>query len=552
MQDVKRKLTQVLANAETVLAIVTAAMYYAPSWFLKEFVEYLEAHPDRSDMRWGWVWSFALFASNALMYLAIGVLWSISSTHLQTRIKLQLYTLLFSKTLVKKDLAAAPTAEKQGSGESVRAAIAREDIPGAENEGQDREGAIEEIKTANKEPEEEDVSSKAQVMTLFQIDCERISEWTFHAFSMVDAPIEILVGGLFLYRLVGISAVYGLLASLITLPLNQFASKYVVQTQEHLMKARDKRTSLMNEILGAIRMLKFMAWERKYEARVSDVRNEELKWLKRNYMIEVLFTFVWSVTPIVAIIVTFMHYSLIAKKPLTPGIAFPAVSVLNELRFSLATIPETLLNAIQGFVSLRRVEKYMSTAEVSHQEFGTDRISMQSATLTWPRDIAPPSAEPASVPSTPNVVSFTLSDLNLEFPQGELSLICGRLGSGKTLLLLGLLGEADVLAGQITCPRSGPGAIDDFGKKIHPDEWVVPGRTAYCPQQAWLQNDTIRGNILFGCEYVEDRYRRVIEACNLVSDLAILEDGSDTEIGEKGVNLSGGQRSRVSLARAGT
>jgi hypothetical protein len=94
-------------------------MYYAPSWFLKEFVEYLEAHPDRSDMRWGWVWSFALFASNALMFLAIGVLWSISSTHLQTRIKLQLYTLLFSKTLVKKDLASAPAAEKKITEESL-------------------------------------------------------------------------------------------------------------------------------------------------------------------------------------------------------------------------------------------------------------------------------------------------------------------------------------------------------------------------------------------------------------------------------------------------
>jgi ABC-type multidrug transport system fused ATPase/permease subunit len=525
-------------------------MYYAPSWFLKEFVEYLEAHPDRSDMRWGWVWSFALFASNALMFLAIGVLWSISSTHLQTRIKLQLYTLLFSKTLVKKDLASAPAAEKKITEESLSLAVPGEDIPGAGNEGQDREGAIEERKAENKEPEEEDVSSKAQVMTLFQIDCERISEWTFHAFSMVDAPIEILVGGLFLYRLVGISAVYGLLASLITLPLNQFASKYVVHTQEQLMKARDKRTSLMNEVLGAIRMLKFMAWERKYEARVSDIRNEELKWLKRNYMIEVLFTFVWSVTPIVCIIVTFGHYSLIAKHPLTPGIAFPAVSVLNELRFSLATIPETVLNAIQGFVSLRRVEKYMSTAEVSHRELGSTQISMRSATITWPRDIAPDSAGPASLPSTPKV-SFTLTDLNLDFPQDGLSLICGRLGSGKTLLLLGLLGEADVLAGQVVCPRSGPGAIEDFGKKISREDWVVKGRTAYCPQQAWLQNDTIRGNILFGCEYVEERYRAVIEACSLVSDLAILEDGSETEIGEKGVNLSGGQRSRVSLARAG-
>lgn len=320
------------------------------------------------------------------------------------------------------------------------------------------------------------------------------------------------------------------------------------------MKSRDERTALMNEALGAIRMLKFMAWERKFEGRITEVRNKELKWLKRNYMIEVLFTFVWAVTPVLCIITTFLHYTLVAKQPLTPAIAFPTVSVLNELRFSLATIPETLLNVVQGFVSLRRIEKFMSQAEVTHQEYNTEEISIRSATITWPRDVAPVSTEPLSagpsVPSTPRV-SFSLSDVNLEFPKDKLSLVCGRLGSGKTLLLLGLLGEADVLTGQVICPRSGPGAIDDHGEKVVPREWIVPSRTAYCPQQAWLQNDTIRGNILFGAPEDEDRYQAVIEACSLTSDLAILEDGSETEIGEKGVNLSGGQRSRVSLARAG-
>ncbi|KAJ9123263.1 hypothetical protein QFC22_001460 [Naganishia vaughanmartiniae] len=547
------KVNRTLFFVQSTLAVVTAALYYAPSWFLKELVEYLEEHPDRSEIRWGWVWSFALFASNAIMYIAVGFMWSISSTHLQSRIKLQLITLLFSKTLVKKDLASGPTGSAKGDEESLRPASHGVDAPGVENQGQDREGEVEAKKAENKESEEDDVSSKAQVMTLFQIDCERVSEFSFHAFSLIDCPVEILVGGLFLYQLVGISALYGLLASLLTVPLNHFASKIVVTTQDNLMKSRDERTALMNEVLGAIRMLKFMAWERKFESRISKIRNKELKWLKRNYMIEVLFTFIWAVTPVFCIITTFLHYTLVAKQPLTPAIAFPTVSVLNELRFSLATIPETLLNVVQAFVSLRRIEKFMSQAEVTHQEYDTDQISIRSATITWPRDVAPVSTEPLSapnsMPSTPKV-SFSLSDVNLEFPKDGLSLVCGRLGSGKTLLLLGLLGEADVLAGQVICPRSGPGAIEDYGKKIAPQNWIVPSRTAYCPQQAWLQNDTIRGNILFGAPEDEDRYQAVIEACSLTSDLAILEDGSETEIGEKGVNLSGGQRSRVSLARA--
>lgn len=120
------------------------------------------------------------------MWIAIGVMWSISSTHLQSRIKLQLCTLLFSKTLVKKDMASAPAAASPSGAEDLRPATHGEDAPGVANVGQDREGAIEEKKAENKESEEEDVSSKAQVMTLFQVDCDRISEFTFHAFSLVE------------------------------------------------------------------------------------------------------------------------------------------------------------------------------------------------------------------------------------------------------------------------------------------------------------------------------------------------------------------------------
>ena len=75
------------------------------------------------------------------------------------------------------------------------------------------------------------------------------------------------------------------------------------------------------------------------------------------------------------------------------------------------------------------------------------------------------------------------------------------------------------------------------------------GRIAYAPQQAWMQNETLRENILFGNQYDRDKYNRIIEACSLDVDLKILPGGDQTEIGENGINLSGGQRQRVSLAR---
>lgn len=174
---------------------------------------------------------------------------------------------------------------------------------------------------------------------------------------------------------------------------------------------------------------------------------------------------------------------------------------------------------------------------------------------------------------------FILDNLSLEFPQGELSLVCGRLGSGKTLLLLGeslfphklrallnpwtaLLGEADLVTGQLLCPRSPLDAVASFvGKVVSEDEWIVPGICAYVPQAsrlrlsdpvpsdtrvqtAWLRNASIRDNILFELPYVEKRYHKTLEVCALLSDLEILEDGDMSEIGERGVNLSGGQKAR--------
>ncbi|XP_038135455.1 multidrug resistance-associated protein 1-like, partial [Cyprinodon tularosa] len=122
----------------------------------------------------------------------------------------------------------------------------------------------------------------------------------------------------------------------------------------------------------------------------------------------------------------------------------------------------------------------------------------------------------------------TLRRLNVSIPEGSLVAVVGHVGSGKSSLLSALLGEMDKVEGSV----------------------AVKGSVAYVPQQAWIQNSTLKENIMFGQEMREDWYQRVVEACALQPDLEILPAGDQTEIGEKGVNLSGGQKQRLSLARA--
>ncbi|WWD04597.1 hypothetical protein V865_002668 [Kwoniella europaea PYCC6329] len=526
--------------AQTLLATATAFGYYIPHYILLKFVEYLENDPTRSTPAWGWLLCFGLFMSNAIMFIATGVTWSISSTYLQARIKLQLNTLLFSKTLRKKDIAAA--GDDKGQVGDVKAEAAKDQ---KKKEAAGEDGA----------EDEEAVSSKTQIMTLFTVDVDRVTDFVFHLFAVVDSPLELLVASVFVFKLLGISALYGLLTAILSLPLNHFASKIVVRAQENLMKTRDQRTALMNEILQGIRMLKFMAWERSFESRIKTIRKNELSWQARNYQIEVAFNCIWALTPVLVTVVSFLHYTLVRGKTLTPSTAFTSVAVFAELRYALNALPETFIEALQGFVSCRRIEKYLSLAEVApiEENDGQGDIVLSSATYTWPRDDSAVSitqnGSSRSTATTPKN-AFTLADLSLRFPKGKLSLICGRLGSGKSLLLAGLLGEADLLAGQVICPRSSPDSMGYSEKEISDADWIIPNLVAFVPQQAWLQNASIKDNIVFSSPWNPQRYQQVIEACSLTTDLEILEDGDQTEIGEKGLNLSGGQKARVSLARA--
>lgn len=124
------------------------------------------------------------------------------------------------------------------------------------------------------------------------------------------------------------------------------------------------------------------------------------------------------------------------------------------------------------------------------------------------------------------------------------SIIDGRTGSGKSLLLLAIAGKAELLAGKIHVPQSTHFGINNS------DNWAIPTEVALVSQIPWLENDSIRANILFNLPFNQDRYQKTIEACALVPDFTVLSDGDLTEIGASGINLSGGQRWRVTLARA--
>ena len=131
-------------------------------------------------------------------------------------------------------------------------------------------------------------------------------------------------------------------------------------------------------------------------------------------------------------------------------------------------------------------------------------------------------------PSSSNSTRFSLNNIELIIPKRSFTAIVGSVGSGKSSILNAILGEMQKTSGEAN----------------------VDGSVAYVGQQVWIRNATVKDNILFGSDFDQQRYERVIEACALEDDLKVLDSGDETEIGEKGINLSGGQKARISLARA--
>lgn len=256
-------------------------------------------------------------------------------------------------------------------------------------------------------------------------------------------------------------------------------------------------------------------------------------------------------------LVSFFVFTKIQGNELTAPIAFTVISIFNELRFALNVIPETMIQAIQAYSSVKRIQKFLDEDEIEsvvpqdpHQKVD---LGFDKATIGWKSISTNNSVDNDN--DNDNDESFILKEVSAKFPNDELSLISGATGSGKTLMLLGLLGEAVLIDGKVACPREPlaetiESEIGNASANINPDDWILDRALAYVSQSPWLQNASIRDNILFGLPYIEFRYKETLSACALDKDMSILEDGDRTEIGEKGITLSGGQKARVALARA--
>ena len=372
------------------------------------------------------------------------------------------------------------------------------------------------------------------VMNLIAVDTMKIEALVSQCHQpLVEHPLTILYCVIFLFHTLGVASLIGILIMLVASPLQARLSKRMLKIQELSLRATDARLNLANEVLASIKTVKFFAWERPFAQRMNNARTRELRMLYLDNVVSVLSNLIFVGMPMLVTLATFGIYTLVLGQPLTAQKAFTSLSIFVTLRTPLADFPELLVVMLNSWVSIRRVDTFLGTPE-------TEKYDQLLKVAPPPTYLGFDHASFTFARTSDSAPRFSLKDLDCKFPVGETSIVVGPVGSGKTSLLLAMLGELHRTKGSTSmpCPITRSTTLE------------LAESVAYCGQSPWILGTTVRQNILFGAAFDERRYRQVLAACALEPDLDILEYHDETEVGEKGTSLSGGQKARVALARA--
>ncbi|XP_068002965.1 ATP-binding cassette sub-family C member 6 isoform X2 [Melanerpes formicivorus] len=358
-----------------------------------------------------------------------------------------------------------------------------------------------------------------EIVNLVSVDVQKLMDLIVYFNGTWLAPIRIIICFIFLWQLLGPSALTSIAVFLFLLPLNFMITKKRSQFQETQMKYKDERAKLTNAILSDIKLIKLYGWEKTFMEKVLGIRRQELQALKRSQILFAASLASFHSSTFLIAFAMFAAYTLVdSTHVLDAQKAFVSLTLINILNTAHSFLPFSINAVVQAKVSLNRLAAFLNLEELdpesstqSISDCAEASITIRNGTFCWSRETSP-----------------CLRRIDLTVSKGSLIAVVGQVGAGKSSLLSALLGELEKTDGCVT----------------------VKDTTAYVPQQAWIQNASVEDNILFGKEMDEMWFSRVIDACALWPDLESFPAGQKSEIGEKGINLSGGQKQRLNLARA--
>ncbi|XP_061296653.1 ATP-binding cassette sub-family C member 8 isoform X4 [Bos javanicus] len=428
-----------------------------------------------------------------------------------------------------------------------------------------------------------------QICNLVAIDTNQLMWFFFLCPNLWAMPVQIIVGVILLYYILGISALIGAAVIIVLAPVQYFVATKLSQAQRSTLEYSNERLKQTNEMLRGIKLLKLYAWENIFRTRVEMTRKKEMTSLRAFAICTSISIFMNTAIPIAAVLITFVgHVSFFREADFSPSVAFASLSLFHILVTPLFLLSSVVRSTVKALVSVQKLSEFLSSAEIREEQCAPREPAPQgqaSKYQTVPlkvvnrkrparedcrglmnplQSLAPGTDGDADNCCVQIIGGFftwtpdgipTLSNITIRIPRGQLTMIVGQVGCGKSSLLLATLGEMQKLSGAVFWNSSLPDS--ETGEDPSPERETVAdadvrkrGPVAYASQKPWLLNATVEENITFESPFNKQRYKMVIEACSLQPDIDILPHGDQTQIGERGINLSGGQRQRISVARA--
>uniref|UniRef100_A0A8C7J129 ATP-binding cassette, sub-family C (CFTR/MRP), member 9 n=1 Tax=Oncorhynchus kisutch TaxID=8019 RepID=A0A8C7J129_ONCKI len=401
-----------------------------------------------------------------------------------------------------------------------------------------------------------------QINNLVAIETNQLMWFLFLCPNLWAMPVQIVMGVILLYYLLGTSALIGASVIVLLAPVQYLIATKLADTQKSTLDQSTERLKKTTEILKGIKLLKLYAWENIFCDSVEDTRGKELTSLRTFALYTSMSIFMNAAIPIAAVLVTFVSHALINKSKPSSSEAFAALALFHILVTPLFLLSTVVRFAVKAMVSVQKLGEFLQSDEIGDDSWrngdmpvsleackkhpgATKAINRKQPLLYQMDNYEQPARRPLRPNETEDVAVkvnggfftwgsnlSTLSDINICIPTGQLTMIVGQVGCGKSSLLLAMLGEMQTLSGKVY--------------------WSNKNRysVGYATQKSWLLNATVEDNITFGSPFNKQRYKTVIDACSLQPDVDLLPFGDQTEIGERGINLSGGQRQRICVARA--
>ncbi|KAH7318562.1 ABC transporter family protein [Stachybotrys elegans] len=449
----------------------------------------------------------------------------------------------------------------------ARAGGARETIAPGSAEGSEKDGgkgktAEGDKKSGNPGQVEKDGSGwgNGRITNLMSVDTYRIDQASALFHMIWTSPIVIILTLVLLLINLSYSALAGFALLVIGTPVVGVAVKSLFRRRKEINKITDQRVSLTQEILQSVRFVKYFGWEEAFVGRLAEFRAKEIRGIQILLITRNAINAVGISLPIFASMLAFITYSL-TDNSMAPAQIFSSLALFNALRLPLNFLPVVLGQVTDAWSSMKRIEEFLLEEEqeetVTMNFDAKDAIEMNNASFTWERSPTQDPSKATAAPTDkakkhaaapeknedPSALSptkeaenanagqrepFKLQNLTFTAKRNELVAVIGTVGSGKSSLLAALAGDMRKTEGEV----------------------VFGASRAFCPQYAWVQNTTLRKNITFGKDLNRPWYKKVIKACALQPDLDMLPNGDETEIGERGITISGGQKQRLNIARA--